>query len=320
MTHSSLRDWQARRRACLAAIGGGAVGAAGFAWPALASQGSLAAGVPSRTALAAAMHRAAHQVYDHPLVFDDPLALPILDPAASAALRADRLDMRAPNPMRAYIVWRARAAEDALAAAVRRGVRQYLVLGAGLDTFAYRSRFGEALRVFEVDHPATQAWKRERLAAASIALPRGLTFAPVDFERETLAAGLARAGFRAEAPAFVSLLGVVMYLTPAAARATFRAVAALSRGSELILDHGVPDAMLGEDERVARARLARRVAAIGEPWINWYAPDDLAAQLRADGFVRTESLDPVAGQARYFGGRADNLRLGGGGYLMHAAT
>src|ERR1035437_3638091 len=146
-------------------------------------------GEPSRTARAAAFHRAAHQVLEHGRIFADPLALPILgEDAETVARKAEQRPSG--RRMRIFIAVRTRFAEDALAAAVERGVRQLVVLGAGLDTYAYRGALRDRLRVFEVDHPATQAWKRQRLAEAAIPLPDNLTFAPVDFERQSLADGL----------------------------------------------------------------------------------------------------------------------------------
>ncbi|MGB7282143.1 MAG: class I SAM-dependent methyltransferase [Candidatus Acidiferrum sp.] len=151
-------------------------------------------GKPSRTAWAAAAHRAAHQLLEEGRIFSDPLAIRILgqDPESIARDAAD-------NPsrlgMRLFIAARTRFAEDSLAAAVSSGVTQLVVLGAGLDTCAYRNPFPDHLRVFEVDHPATQAWKRERLAQAAIPIPSTLTFAPIDFECQTLPEGLAAAGF-----------------------------------------------------------------------------------------------------------------------------
>src|SRR5580704_6993810 len=143
-------------------------------------------GEPSRTAFRAAAHRAAHQIAEGGRVFADPLARAVLGAAPAAVFDGD-LDQPATRSMRLFIAARSRFAEESLAAAVGRGVRQYVVLGAGLDTFAHRNPFAEAgLRVFEVDHPATQAWKRQRLAAAELPEPASLTYAPVDFERQTL--------------------------------------------------------------------------------------------------------------------------------------
>jgi methyltransferase (TIGR00027 family) len=254
------------------------------------------------------MLRAAHQRFDLPHVLDDPLALRIVGTDAAAALRTEPPRLATPRmrALRASVAVRSRYAEDRLAAAVAHGVRQYVLLGAGLDTFAFRNPH-TALGVFEVDHPATQAWKRERLAAAGIAIPHSLTFAPVDFERETLAEGLRRAGFDRAAPAFFSWLGVTVYLTREAIMETLRFVASSAPGSEIVLTYVVSDSPLGE-----------RTAELGEPWITFFDPQSIARDLGALGFVDVEDLDADETNRRYFGGRADGLRVGGHGHLVHA--
>src|SRR3954453_4097871 len=148
----------------------------------------MQSGQPSRTALGAAGLRAAHQVLDHAAIFTDPLALRILGPDGDAMVR-DAANDASRQRLRWFIAVRSRFAEDALALAQQRGVRQLVILGAGLDTYAYRTPPSD-LRIFEVDHPATQAWKRERLAQAGIAVPPALSFVPVDFERQTLSDSL----------------------------------------------------------------------------------------------------------------------------------
>ena len=324
MTNFSI----SRQRFLLRALAGAAAlaaGSRGFAAaaaaasaPAAAPAGALGAGQPSSTARGAALLRAAHQVFDSPRVFDDPLALAIVGAQAEAALRADPARSRQSRSLRALVVMRSRHAEDALSAAFARGVRQYLVLGAGLDTFACRNPFAGQLQVFEVDHPATQAWKRARLTASGIAVPPALTFAPVDFERQTLRSGLEQVGFRFDRPTFVSLLGVIMYLSRDAAVDTLKLVTALAPGSEIVFDYGVPDAALGAQELAARQVAAARVAAAGEPWITWFEPQPLAALLRGLGFSETDNLDPVAANARYFANRADGLALSGSTHVMRA--
>lgn len=186
-------------------------------------------GQPSRTALGAAAHRAVHQVLEGGRIFADPLAVRILGADIDVAVR-DAEDHPSTRKLRLFIAVRTRFAEDALTAAVARGVRQLVVLGAGLDTYAYRTNLGENLRVFEVDHPATQAWKRQRLAEAAISVPSALSFAPVDFERETLADGLAAAGFDPAQQTFFTWLGVVPYLTDQAVFSTLGFIAGLPGG------------------------------------------------------------------------------------------
>jgi methyltransferase (TIGR00027 family) len=160
------------------------------------------AGEPSRTAFNVALLRAAHQLLDEPIVLDDPVALSIIGPDAEAAMRADPFQYNDPiaRGLRAALVVRSRFAEEELARAVAMGVRQYVVLGAGFDTFAYRNP-DAALQVYEVDHPSTQQWKRQMLEQAGIPVPGNLTFAPVDFEQSSLAQGLDEAGFRSDRPA-----------------------------------------------------------------------------------------------------------------------
>jgi methyltransferase (TIGR00027 family) len=151
----------------------------------------MAEGRPSETAQGAAIHRAAHQLLDVPKILDDPFALRIIGADAEASLRANPWRFQKSRFLRAFIVLRSRYAEDGVASAVQRGIRQYVILGAGLDTFGYRNPYpGSRLRVFEVDHPATQSWKRLRLREAGMMIPDSLIFTPVDFEQQTLADGL----------------------------------------------------------------------------------------------------------------------------------
>jgi methyltransferase (TIGR00027 family) len=278
---------------------------------------------PSHTAYRVAVSRAAHQLLDEPRVLEDPIALAIVGAAAVAAIRAAPLRYRLPPAryLRAFLVARSRVAEEALAQAVRRGVRQYVVLGAGLDTFAYRNPYpADGLTVFEVDHPATQAWKRGQLETAGIALPPSLRFVSVDFETQQLGERLAGAGLRADERAFFSWLGVSMYLTRAAIGATLGYVAGLPRGSGIVFDYAVPPAGLGPVRRLVVHALLKRVAAAGEPWKTFFEPRALAAELRALGFTELEDLGPEELNARFFGGRSDGLRTGALGRVMCARS
>jgi methyltransferase (TIGR00027 family) len=279
----------------------------------------MAEGRPSITALGAAMLRAAHQLVDEPKILDDPLALRIIGAEGEKRLRSNLTAYARRRTLRAYVAMRSRYAEDMLELAVARGVRQYVVLGAGLDTFAYRDlRNDLRLRIFEVDHPATQVWKRALLHEGDIGIPDALTFAPVDFERQTLGAGLANAGFNAAAPAFFSMLGVAVYLTKPALFQTLRSIIALERGTEIVFSYGVPSAMLTDAQRSAREAGARRASDIGEPWLSYYEPESLAAELERLGFSTTLDFGPDEANARYFSNRADGLRLDGGERLMRA--
>ncbi|MGY0062928.1 class I SAM-dependent methyltransferase [Streptomyces sp. LZ34] len=263
---------------------------------------------PSHTARRAAALRAAHQTLDEGRLFRDPLAVSMLGADADDLL--GELDgtrtASERRGIRLFIAARSRFAEDRLAAAVERGVRQLVVLGAGLDTFAYRSPHEAAgLAVFEVDHPATQEWKRERLSGAGIPLPPSLTFTPVDFERESLGDGLAAAGFDPARPAFFSWLGVVPYLTRDAVFGTLGYLAGLPGGAEAVFDYSEPPSAMTPRRRAAHRARAARVAALGEPFLSYFAPGELATDLRAAGFRAVEDLDAVQLVARYAAERAD---------------
>lgn len=216
------------------------------------------------------------------------------------------------------MVARSRYAEDKLTAAAANGVQQYVVLGAGLDTFAYRNPF-QQVRVFEVDHPATQAWKRERLEAAGIAIPAEFAFVAIDFEKQMLDAALDVAGFRTSEPAFFSWLGVTPYLTREAFEATVRFIAAMPAGSGVAFDFAVERSSLGMMERLALDELSRRVASAGEPFRLFFNPEALAEELKRMGFSQVERLDAGGINARYFANRSDKLRVRGGlGQLLSA--
>ena len=273
----------------------------------------------SRTAQRVAIRRAAHQLLDEPKVLDDPLALRIIGAEAAAALRSDpKEDHVFARAFRAFMAARSRYAEDELARAVEVGVTQYVVLGAGLDTFAYRNPH-PGLLVFEIDHPATQAWKRQQLQEARIPIPPSLTFVPVDFEHQTLADALARSGLNANAPAFFSWLGVTPYLTREACMTTLGVIAKMPAGSGVVFDFAIDPALLNAGQRQALAALSKRVAAAGEPFQLFFDPAKLQAELKSFGFHRTEFLQGAQINARYFKDRADGLCVRGSlGHLMSA--
>src|ERR1700733_8764773 len=273
----------------------------------------------SRTAQRVAIRRAAQQLLDQPRVLDDPLALRIIGADAAEELRSNPKEHHAfSRAFRAFMAARSRYAEDELARAVAHGVRQYVVLGAGLYTFAYRNPY-PGLRVFEVDHLATQAWKRGHLEAAGISIPAALTFVPVDFERETLAEGLGQSGFDLSAAAFFSWLGVTPYLTREACMSTLSFVAKMPAGSGVVFDFAVDPALLNAGQREALDALSKRVAGYGEPFQLFFDPEKLQGELRGVGFHRTEFLQGKELNARYFKDRDDGLLVRGGlGHLMGA--
>jgi len=276
---------------------------------------------PSTTAYRVAMRRAAHQLLDRPVVLEDPIALRIVGPRGAAAIRENprRFDSAFGRALRLFLVARSRCAEDALAHAVAAGVRQYVVLGAGLDTFAYRNPHPpERLRVFEVDMPATQAWKREMLGRTKIEPPASLTFVPVDFETQSLPEQLRAAGFGENEPAFFSWLGVTMYLTRDAVMGTLRYVAQRPAGSGVTFDYMTPPHKLPWLRRIGFHLVARRVAKAGEPWKTWFDAGQLALELRAMGFGQLEDLDGPGLNQRYFGGRERRLGGASAGRVMTA--
>jgi len=275
-------------------------------------------GQPSRTARGAAMHRAAHQVLEGGRIFSDPLAVRIVGENAEAIARdADQYVSR--RRMRIFIAVRTRFAEDALADAVDHGVRQLVVLGAGLDTYAYRGPLRDRLRIFEVDHPATQEWKRQCLADAAIPLPEGLIFAPVDFERQTLTEGLATAGFDPVQPTFFTWLGVVPYLTEEAIWSTLGFIASLPNGVNVVFDYADPPESLAPEMREFHDARAARVAELGEAWRTYFEPEQVRAKLIDLGFAEIEDLGPPQFAERYFPQRAAAVSKRGG-HILHAST
>ena len=263
-------------------------------------------GRASRTALRVAIRRAAHQIVDRPPVLDDPIVLPLL--GAGYARDMERAMHKVARDFRGFMAARSRYVEDRLAEAVSNGVTQYVVLGAGLDTFAYRNPF-PSLRVFEVDFPATQQWKRALLLKAGIALPESLTLVPLDFEHKTLADGLAEAGFDPHNAAFFGWLGVVPYLSLDAFRATLSAIAHLPAQTAVSFDYAFPPDTLNRQRQKVVRGLSQRVAAAGEPLQLFFTPEAMQAELTRAGFHRTVLIGSEQLNDLYFAGRVDGLKL-----------
>jgi len=255
---------------------------------------------PSRTALAVAVMRAVHQARDaEPKILDDPIAARLLPPGLLDEVLRDpeRWQRDDRVALRSRVVLRSRFAEERMAAAVQRGVTQAVILGAGYDTFAYRQpSWAAALRIVEIDAPATQRAKQARLASAGVAVPANVAFVPVDFEETSLADVLPSA-IDVERPAFFSWLGVMMYLRPSAVDAVLRAVRALPRGSEIVFSYAGP---AGADPRIEEG-----ATALGEPWLSRATPEGLHAQLGGLGFSEIVLPAPEEIAARYFDGRED---------------
>lgn len=278
--------------------------------------------LPKPTALRVATQRAAHQVLDNPLVFDDPLAMKILRAAEDGPLSGDLSEYNIPllKGLRASVVVRSKLAEDEWDRSRQCGIRQYVILGAGLDTFAYRDPCRDGSRIFEVDLPATQQWKRNCLRIAGIEEPAYLSFVPVDFEHSTLTDALAEAGFRADEPAFFSWLGVTMYLEEQAIMSTLRFIASLVPGSGVVFDYTVQPSLLLPRERKAMEVLAARAAQGGEPWKTFFDPTSLTKILHSLGFNDVEDYGPEQLNGRYFSGRTDGLRKSGVSRVVYAGV
>lgn len=242
----------------------------------------------SRTALATAYARAYHQVADKPPILNDPVAGRLAGVTTEDLLAAPEPTEDQPGsgvtyrPRRLFFAARARFAEDRVAVAAATGVRQVVILGAGLDTFAYRNPFPD-VRVFEVDQAATQAWKRQRLADSSVDIPDTLTFVPVDLETQSLSAELKAAGFSRDESAIFVWLGVVYYLTEDAVSSTLDYIAGQAPPTEVVFDYLQP-----ADSDNARKQLKdreRRVAAAGEPWFSYFTPTEIAQRLTGVGLI-----------------------------------
>ncbi|MHB8909702.1 MAG: class I SAM-dependent methyltransferase [Syntrophales bacterium] len=260
----------------------------------------------SQTALGTAYMRAAHQVLDAPpRILDDPLAVRLLGPAAVQRINAGAESYQTPEgrALRAHVVLRSRFAEDRLVAAVRRGVTQYIILGAGFDTFALRQPvWAQPLRILEVDHAGTQTTKRTRIAATGLAMPENTRFATIDFEHESLCDGLLRYQVSLNQPTFFSWLGVTMYLKEDAIDAVLLSVTAFPAGSEIVLTFATPP---GDSP----SPFDRVSADLGEPWVSYFEPAALETKLRGAGFSNVDFLSPEAAEARYFRDRPKDLPI-----------
>lgn len=266
----------------------------------------------SRTAHGVAIRRAAHQLLDQPRVHEDPLALAVIGVAAAESLQRElhkQQDVFA-RSLRAFLAARGRYAEDQLKVAIERGVTQYVVLGAGLDTFAFRNPHPE-LHVFEVDHPATQEWKQERLREAGISIPPSVSFVRVDFEEQSLGAGLKLAGFIPEEAAFFSWLGVTPYVKRSSCMATMAFIGKMSNGSGVVFDFVLDPELLEPAQRAALDALSNRVSEALEPFQLFFHPEELAADLRNHGFRDIEMLAGDQINGRYFKDRTDGLQING---------
>src|SRR5271155_4671978 len=279
-------------------------------------------GRASTTAIGTSLMRAAHTRLDRPVLVDDPWGdrLILADEREAIRARAGGEDLDTAlrtHPSYGTVIVRARYAEDALAQAVRRGVRQYVIIGAGMDSFALRRPpFAHDVEIFEVDHPSTQELKRDRVAICEIPPPAGLHLVAADLSETALDDALASSPYRSDRPTFFSWLGVTSYLTVDANLATLYAIASCAlAGSELVfsyLDRSVLEADSAQGP-IQRARA--QVAAVGEPWVSGFDPERLHDELRGTGLEIVENLGPERLAARYFAGRSDGLAPSHGSHI-----
>jgi methyltransferase (TIGR00027 family) len=263
---------------------------------------------------------------DDPIVFEDPFAAELTSTGWRMVLRSRLLRQvlrktifAGMRPVQGQILVRSRYAEEKLEEAIASGLKQYVLVGAGLDSFALRRRDLErTVHIYELDHPASQHSKQERLAELRIELPKNLEFVAVDFEQETVADALARSSFAQEQPAFFSWLGTTGYLTHEAVFQTLRSIAAFAvPRSEMVFDYLIPAKIVSPEHRLAARKVTRFVRRRGEPLITVFDPQNLGEQVSEVGFELLESLGPREQEARYFAARGDDLVPIGFSHLAH---
>jgi methyltransferase (TIGR00027 family) len=280
-------------------------------------------GQASVTALTAAAARAAHLIVDdEPRIFADTLAADLLGERAEELISYHTLHGTHPvlSGARVQVACRSRYTEDALARAIATGVSQYAILGAGLDSFAYRDGLAGRVRVFEVDHPASQEAKRAALAAAGISVPGNVIFVPADLAADSLTRCLRAAGFDASAPAMFGWLGVTMYLTADAIAKTMTAVSGFARGSELIADYMLPQDARDEAGALHGRLVAQASAERGEPWRSCFTPREIADLARRAGLGAARSIRQRDTIPPELWRRTDSLRPAELAVLFHGAV
>jgi methyltransferase (TIGR00027 family) len=291
---------------------------------------------PSLTAIGAASTRASHLLFDaEPKIFHDQYALALCSDEDEKTFRntvesgvkelaakiGEENAQRLVKSVRGSVVLRSRFTEDAFRRALQRGVRHLIILGAGLDSFAWRyPELSDDIHVYEIDHPASQQWKRERLRKLGLKEPKHLTFVPIDFEKQTLTQGLLSAGFSQQTPGFFSWLGVIPYLKWQTVLDTLRQVAAFGKGSEIGYTALVKETLMTEDDRQVYSMTAAGAAARNEPFLCLVDPAELTRQLREMGYRHIEDLDWQDANATYMANRSDGLRVASMEHMMLART
>jgi methyltransferase (TIGR00027 family) len=283
----------------------------------------MIAGQPSQTMLQTALLRAAHQVLDEPLIFDDPIAVDLVPGASREAILREAQRYRTPilSLRLASVVLRSRFAEDRLAAAAARGARQYVIAAAGLDTFPWRQPgFARQLRIFVTDLPDSLAVLQECVRRRGLAQPSNLAYAPIDLERPELLAPLVAAGFDPELPTFCAALGITQFISLEAVDGLLAFAVRRPKGSEIVFSFTPPDDELDERERRGVRESQGRTQGYGEPWLTRLRPGELSARLCRLGYGHIEHLTPELANQRYFRGRSDGLASTASGQIMAAVV
>jgi len=282
----------------------------------------------SSTAEATAAMRAAHYLYHQPVVFHDPYALQLTSPALRRVLQnrffgwllSRKFISSSLRPITAQVVSRAKYAEEKLEQAVAKGIYQYVMISAGLDTFSLRRPdFSSGLQIYELDHPATQRIKQKRLMDISATGPAGVEFLAVDLEKQTIAEALSSSSFSKEKKAFFSWLGTVPYLSVEAVFKVLRSLAAYAtRGSEIVFDYSIPPDMWAPEDRQALGRILRIIARQGEALQSFFEPDAFPDDVSHLGYHIFENISPAELNDRYFSDRSDGLMTHSAAYILHA--
>jgi methyltransferase (TIGR00027 family) len=261
---------------------------------------------PSRTAVMAAVGRALHRDGPEPHVLDDWLASDLAGGDGQSMLEGMRQKFT-PERLLTFQSWtaaRSRFVEDVVLEAVTNGIRQYVILGAGLDSFAYRNpELGKKLHVIEVDHPCSQLWKQRRLEALRVPVPENVSFVSVDFEKQSLRDALSTAGFAFDAPAVISWIGVTMYLALDAIEATLKIIATCAPGTILVLSYDQPPEVLDDKGRALLNDVRHTADSYGEPFITLFRQEEIELLLVQRGFTNVRHFGVEEASREYFGSK-----------------
>jgi len=282
----------------------------------------------SSTAEATAAMRAAHFLYHQPVIFNDPYALQLTSPSLRRVLQnrffgwllSRKFISESLRPITAQVVSRAKYAEEKLEQAVSKGISQYVIISAGLDSFCLRRPdFSGGLQIYEIDHPATQQAKQKRLMEILVSSPKGVEFLAVDLEKQTIPDALSASSYLKERRAFISWLGTVPYLSEKSVFNVLRDLASfVARGSEIVFDYSIPIYMWDPKEHQALMRILRLIELRGEPMKSFFKPDVFSDEVSHLGYLIFENISPEEMNQNYFSDRSDGLVTHSAAYIIHA--